>query len=211
MKKSMSKLLFLTAVFLLILLLISFRRLSLQSGFVGTENEPAEIAAVNEIVFVNIYENYAWGWDCYGCYIDNEGYMHSFDLSGNPDIESEDEYIGIGDVLDLLENGYDYGGSEVTRVLSEDDVRKCCYNLLNIQSFGYDKEYSQGCDMGETSLYGVIRDENGDRVIIPLVESGDWNRINTDEYALEVCKILGIDSDEGIYHGLFKFRVNEVK
>lgn len=193
MKNITSKIVFILTVIALIISLTAC----------GSRTEPNSVEIKNDIIFVNTYENYAYGWVYNGCYIDKDGYRHDFDFSGNSEIDKED-VDSMDKVLDLLENGYDFGGGKSVKALSKNKVQNCYGNLMEIQNFKFDEGYSHGCDMGESTLYGVVTNENGERVIIPIIQSGDWDCRNTDKNAVNVCNILGIDVERGIYHGLFQ-------
>lgn len=175
--------------------------LRLSTGSAETSDTPQSSVIDRDIILVNTYENYAWGWDSYGWYIDSDGYKHEFNFSEDENI-TEDDVDSMDKILDLLENGY--AADNKSKGISKSKAEKYYGYLKNIKNFKFDEEYSNGFDMGETTLCGVVTDENGGRVIIPIVQYGDWDCRNTDEYAVKIAEGMGITSEDNMYHGLFE-------
>ncbi len=148
--------------------------------FSGCESE--KIIIDRNIILICQYTNYAFVPTNQGYVVDKKGIGYSFDFS------SGDGEYSMAKIVDLFEENYD--NLEGTRVMSESSAEKCYSELLQAENYVFDSEESGGFDMGIVTWCGVINDSEGQKVMISITQSGDWNCKNTDSHVSAVASKL---------------------
>lgn len=134
-----------------------------------------------DIVLINHYTNWAWGYQSYGSFIDKDGNLYEFDFSDLPcDISAQEE---IGKMLEIRENEKPVGN------FCNEKKLKYLYELLYKvdENAGFDEE-NVSCDAGQDTLYGVRYEEDGSSVLVKIYSDGDWIENPKDKNAQKLCK-----------------------
>ncbi len=141
--------------------------------------ETVEIS--QDILFISMYSNYAWGFQSYGSFIDNNGNFYEFDFSGEKAITSDKEYLDK--VKEIMQN------EEPKYVAFDTDELQYLYKLLyQIDENAEFIEENVSYDAGQNSLYGVKCNSDGSEKFVMINSKGDWNRTPTDKNAKELVK-----------------------
>lgn len=148
------------------------------------ENDPM---LNQDVLFVRIYENHAWGDQYEGWFIDNSGYIRGFSINRNPEIEwldlSGGGFINENKVL----KQYYHTDTTYSNLPFTDLVKY--YLMIPAASKGILKEaVPNGADMGQISYYGLMLDEASSRYRFILLESyGDYIINNTSEESEKIA------------------------
>ena len=102
----------------------------------------------NEIILINRYVNYAWGYDNSGIFIDSSGGVYSFDFSQEICSYNRDETEG--DYLEKLQTISKYADPFVT--LDEDTLCELYSYISGINKAAEFSEEFTACDAGEHQL-----------------------------------------------------------
>ncbi len=150
------------------------------SGCNKSENniDVENIEINQDIVFINQYSNYAWGYQCYGSFIDKNGNAYKFDFSD--DKISDDEKLEKMAEIMKTENP--------ASNIFDGQSMKYMYSLLYKidKNAGFDEE-SVACDAGQNTLYGVVYNEDSSAEFIQIYSNGDWEIKPLDPNAKKLC------------------------
>lgn len=144
-----------------------------------TENEEV----IENVGFIYMYANYAWGKQINGYYVDVDGKKYKFDFS---------DYDGQMST-DLAITHHDEKSS------GKINAGKMAKLAKRARRVGDDLElvgYSYAMDMGAFSVYSVIYDEDGDYEISLLGEYGDWIFVPDDDNARYISEYFGLKFSE---------------
>lgn len=144
-----------------------------------TENEEV----IENVGFIYMYANYAWGKQINGYYVDVDGKKYKFDFS---------DYDGQMSI-DLAITDHDEKSS------GKINAGKMAKLAKRARRVGDDLElvgYSYAMDMGAFSVYSVIYDEDGDYEISLLGEYGDWIFVPDDDNARYISEYFGLKFSE---------------
>lgn len=148
-----------------------------------------------EIIFLKIYENHAWGHSFGGWLIDGEGNVRAFDLRKMTEIDwiqfDEEGYISGRDLLKNSQQTYKTWFS-----VDHSDLNYY-YSLIEEASRGILTEgSSNGADMGQNTWYALkYFPENRKYKAVLLYSYGDWIIENTSREANKITRWLtGIDN-----------------
>ncbi len=126
-----------------------------------------------DVLFARIYENYAWGHQLKGWFIDHDGRVRGFSLYG-PEMDWKPIHDGgLIPESDLLD---DLSLTDTTYLTIPGDDLLHYFSYISAASHGTltDKQ-SQGNDMGQVSNYGLIYFPQDREYKFILLESrGDW-------------------------------------
>ena len=148
-------------------------------------NPPSKIN--QQIVFINIHVNWAWGYQNHGYYIDNKGNIIKFDLS-----KEDKKYADMSNLLEYLET---QNNPTVSNTISTLELNKY-YNYLNkINPNTKLIEGRGGADMGGNAIYGVTYNSDGKPNFILIDEVGDVKYKNPDPYAKKITYWLRMPND----------------
>lgn len=148
-------------------------------AFGGCGNSPEKDISIDwqntevdsDIIFASVYRNSAWGYQCSGSFIDKNGNRYLFNLSDN---ENADLLIEFEKVKSEQES---------VPLFDEDSIKYMYALLLKVDPVAGFDETSMGCDMGQSTLYGIRSGENGEAELIPIYSTGDWLREPKDSAA----------------------------
>lgn len=150
------------------------------------ESYPNKKARSGNIVFAQVYSNYAFGFQCTADVVDDLGNAYSLDLSLH-----KDEIID-GGLLGMIQREYDgtdpfryaaFSAEEMERVRTE--------TAFEIDRTAKVTEKHQSCDFGQKTLYVV--DSNGEMIM--LRSYGDWDKELQDGTAKKLARLF----DKGFY------------
>ena len=137
----------------------------------------------SNIVIVNSYRNWAWGYQHSGTFIDLEGKVYEFDFS-DEEIKNNDDFVA------RLEDYYHSVDLSYSQKVSDPDLIFEIAALSDLISPNAEiiKEHTAH-DAGQDTIYVL----NSDNDLIKLYSHGDYSETNTDEYAVkaaDLCKKL---------------------
>lgn len=138
-----------------------------------------EKCSTSNIVFINRYTNYAWGKVDNGSFIDSKGDLYTFDFK---DRYFQNDKAFYEALCEVYENS-----DPVTLWIADSDKM---WNILEneipkINRNAEITERSNGCDMGQETLYAVSLDGE----MIMLRSTGDWEKHLNDDTAKRLCRI----------------------
>lgn len=141
---------------------------------------PMEISSDDQILFIRETWNYAWGYN-YALTIytaDGHSYYRDFSMEGPTDFSIEDAFS-----IPMTGGTTPYDASEMSDMV----------DLFNSIMNNNQEEYVMAYDMGMTSLYGVVYNDDGSHSFVALGSYGDWCYEPLDPNALELCNRLGLN------------------
>lgn len=142
----------------------------------------AEMQKLNDIILVEQYSNFAWGYQNSGTYVDRYGYLYTFDF-GN-DVLGGMRGLTKEEFLEELFNSNYYIGEPVAKI-DEQQLNTIIKELGRVNPEASVTQESVACDAGQTTLYRV----GADRRFLPLCSSGDIEEELQDNAAKKVKKI----------------------
>ncbi|MGN0577219.1 MAG: hypothetical protein ACI4J4_01230 [Ruminiclostridium sp.] len=163
--------------------------------FGGCSNSPTKDGSIDwqntevdcDIVFASVYSNWAFDYQCSGSFIDKDGNRYLFDLSDKKGSDMLAEFEKIK------------SEQEGVPLFDDDSIKYMYALLLKVDPEAGYNETSKGCDMGQSTLYGIRSGENGEAELIPIYSTGDWLREPKDaaakklfEYYNALCTQLRI-------------------
>ncbi len=162
--------------YLSILIFLSFLLLAFECS--KDDNDPM---LKQDVLFVRMYENHAWGDQYEGWLIDNSGFIRGFSAERNPEMEWLDLSGGSFITENIVLEQYYHTDTTFMNLPLSDLVKY--YQMIPAASRGILKEaVPNGADMGQMSYYGLILDEENSRYRFILLESyGDFIINNTAE------------------------------
>ncbi len=143
----------------------------------------------DRIYIISRYQNWAEGYVCKGCFIDEHGYMYEFDLSDH-DFEEERKNYELDSFEDAFMDAlyYEvYYKNAPVRQLETSYLEKI-WDLM--WCINYDAEWiekSVACDAGQYSLYTCI-----DFEMNRISTTGDWDGYLDDEAAINLSQLIGV-------------------
>ena len=143
---------------------------------------------LGEIIFESEYVNFAWGVSWLGGYIDENGFLHTFDRTSDP-VQWTEAHYGMFTREELQKK---YLRRDTLRYLVHADTLTKMRQLAGtISASSYSDTLSRGADMGLwlTSVY-ILRQESGMYQRIVLNCEGDWSYSNTSSSAQTVSAWL---------------------
>ena len=169
-----------------IYLIIAFLCVMFISPVCLTVNAKTESEEECKIVIIERYINYAWGYCDEGIFIDMEGNIYKFNLSGeeagmyNVEPPYGDELLEI--LYDIQKNNNPIGKVDTMYI-----------HFANWAADKVDKsaeiaEKFTACDAGQETLYAV----NGEGDIIEISSYGDYARQRLDIYSFAIKFIFNI-------------------
>ena len=150
------------------------------------DSYPNKAARSGNIVFAQVYSNYAYGFQCTADVVDDLGNAYSLDLSLH-----KDEIID-GGLLGMIQREYD--GTDPFRYAAFSAEEMECVRTetaFEIDRTAKVTEKNQSCDFGQKTLYVV--DSNGEMIM--LRSYGDWDKELQDGTAKELARLF----DKGFY------------
>lgn len=140
--------------------------------------------AKSDIVLIENYSNFAWGYQNSGAFVDFEGNIYEFDLSDIDPVSGEEfvnvlEYRHFNDLL----------GDPVGTF---DDIDKLWEIVSLADRISEDAEITKKHEMydaGQRTLYVL----NSEHALVEICSSGDYKRVNTDPNAIMVSVIVGLN------------------
>lgn len=159
------------------------------------ESELEENYVDQEIIFIKIYENHAWGHSFGGWLIDDAGNVRAFDLRQMSEMDwapfDEEGYISGRDLLKNSQLCFK------TWFTVDNSDLYYNYSLIEGASRGILTEgTSMGADMGQNTFYALkYFPEHRKYKAVVLNSYGDWIIENTSREAFKITKWLtGIDN-----------------
>lgn len=139
-----------------------------------------EVTEKPDIVLVESYHNYAWGYQNAGAFVDLEGNIYKFDLADIDPVCGDEE-------LKVLEYRY-LNGLLGDPVGTFGDVEKLCEIADLADQISEDakiKKEHRAYDAGQSTLYAVT----SAHALVEIYSDGDYKRVNTDPNAKKIAKI----------------------
>jgi hypothetical protein len=148
------------------------------AGF-GCTDSPVNAgeSILGEIIFESEYVNFAWGVSWLGGYIDENGFLHTFDRTSDP-VQWTEAHYGMF-TRDELQKKY-LRRDTIRYQVQSDTLTQMKLLAGTISASTYSDTLSTGADMGLrlTSVY-ILRQESGMYQRIILSCEGDWTYSNT--------------------------------
>lgn len=150
-----------------------------EENIVWQENAESKPTKSN-IVLVENYRNYAWGYQNGGAFVDSEGNIYKFDLTDIAPVWGEEfvkvlEYRHFNDLL----------GDPVGKF---DDVEKLWEIVVLADQIPGDakiKKDHRAYDAGQRTLYAMT----SEHALVEIYSDGDYRRVNTDPNAKKIAKM----------------------
>lgn len=139
--------------------------------------------AKSDIVLIENYSNFAWGYQNSGAFVDFEGNIYKFDLSDTDPVSGEEfvkvlEYRHFNDLL----------GDPVGTF---DDIDKLWEIVSLADRISEDAEITKKHEMydaGQRTLYVL----NSEHALVEICSRGDFKRVNTDPHAVQIAIICSM-------------------
>ncbi len=146
-----------------------------------------------KFLFEVTYENYAWGFQLRGIYINNQGQVYQYDHSHEAWRPSNTELYTEEDLLQKFESNKEFVGTVDNQTLLE------MYSQIKAASEGTLSEPVQRCvDAGITSYIAYLFDSQSNLYKpILLYQTGDWAQKNLSESAKVLSEWLFTFEDWG--------------
>ncbi len=128
-----------------------------------------------ETVLFDVFSiNYAWGFDCGGCYIDADGNVHRYDCSALQDTIRSEQWRGRE--RELLERRFHMNDTVVCRV-EPDELKSMRILLQEAAKTPPSEEMQSAYDAGSTRVSAYLYEPNStDSSEVLLATSGDFSR-----------------------------------
>lgn len=133
----------------------------------------------DQIVFFEVYENWAEGYEYRANYITANGNVYTYEFFGGSD------YYNVDDI-------FIFPLDSVTDTVSSEQMTEMLYELSQVGLVEFD-EVPFACDYGAYTVYGVTYDESGSYTIHKLGTFGDNHAIPKDKHARKICNLMGLD------------------
>lgn len=134
----------------------------------------------NPVVFVYVYQNWAWGYQCAGSFVDLNGDVYSFDFSDR-DPMKDPEPMDDKDLIEELIKIRDT--EEPVRQVDADEIEACYRKIDDIDISAEVSSESVACDAGQHTLYIADGYE-----LIMLSSDGDYQKIKEDKTAKKLAR-----------------------
>ena len=135
----------------------------------------------DNIGFVYVASNYAWGSYFSGYYVDVDGSVYEFDFS-------DDDFFDIS-----VERAVTDHNKTASRTISKGDMKSLQKKVARIDDDMKLDAYGYAMDMGEKTIYAVIFEDDGQFEIIRLGAYGDNIYVPDSRDIRDVCKYFKID------------------
>lgn len=137
-------------------------------------------SAKPDIVVVENYCNYAWGYQNGGAFVDSEGNIYKFDLTDIAPVWGEEfvkvlEYRHFNDLL----------GEPVGKFDDVEKLREIAVLADKIPEDAKIKEDHRAYDAGQRTLYAMT----SEHALVEIYSDGDYRRVNTDRSAKKIAKM----------------------
>ncbi len=146
---------------------------------IGCSDSPVNTGdpILGEIIFESEYVNFAWGVSWRGQYIEENGFLHTFDRTRDT-VQWTEDHTGMFTREELQKK---YMRRDTIRYqVNADTLAQMKHMARTIDATSYSDTLSTGADMGlwTTSVY-FLRQETGLYQRIILSCEGDWKYSNT--------------------------------
>lgn len=143
-------------------------------------------ALKSQIAYFEInYENYAWGYDFDGLFIDSEGRVLTYNNPENPwSLYELEEQVSESDLLDnMAQATY----SELT--ISAEALEDAIEEIPSLDT-NFSKEKNVGADIGRITVWAYRIEDNGNYQRIMLKLCGDFTQKNKHKTAKKLVRWL---------------------
>ena len=143
-------------------------------------NTPEDVFTDQKILFHYSYENWAWGYQFYGWYIDNHGQVWSAkksihwrdEVMNVVNMDNEDIWISREDA----ENTYENRKDSVLMILDTGELEDKFLLIENLVNAEYSPPIHTGCDMGSAIFGCLFYDPDQDKYKRIILKAwGDWS------------------------------------
>ncbi len=137
-------------------------------------------SAKPDIVLVENYCNYAWGYQNGGAFVDLDGNIYKFDLTDIDPVLGEEfvkvlEYRHFNDLL----------GDPVGKFDDVEKLREIAVLADQIPEDAKIKEDHRAYDAGQRTVYAMT----SEHALVEIYSDGDYRRVNTDPSAKKIAKM----------------------
>lgn len=139
----------------------------------GTSGNSSRLRS-DAVLFDVFTVNYAWGFDCGGCYVDASGHVHRYDCSALRDTIRSEQWRGRE--RELLERRFHMIDSVICRVEST-ELESMRILLQEAAKTPPAEEVQSANDAGSTQFTAYLYGQNStDSIEVLLATSGDFSR-----------------------------------
>ena len=151
-----------------------------------SNDSPSDIQIAQKILFEISYVNFAWGYVCRGLYVDNEGYVYTYDHSDERWIPGNEDFFTEKQLFDK----YSHNPTLVDSVSM--DTLGAMFELILPASNGALSVRVNACaDIGGQSYTAFVADDKSSKYYpVLLYQAGDWARKNLSDEARQLFEWL---------------------
>ena len=152
-----------------------------------TQVKPTKCAIKQKVLFQMAYENYAWGYQNRGFFIDNKGIIKYYhEISKEYWRKPDSGYFSKED----LEHNYLAADSIIGKV-NKNELCHFYHLIKSASKESLSKNVNTGYDMGANSIVAYLWDNHRKKYkIVFLSVEGDWTQDNLNPNALEITEWL---------------------